>query len=57
MTLAIPEAVIHHRAFCAFSDGIREESPDVLAEWEQQVRKWEADPTAFCPYEQPEEST
>jgi len=54
--LAIPEAVVHDRALCAFTDVLREENPGHLAEWEQQVRDWEADHINFFPYEIPDES-
>jgi Kyakuja-Dileera-Zisupton transposase len=56
LTVAVPEAVVHHRALCAFSEGLREEHGDVVGEWEQQVLAWEADNTRFCPYDLPEES-
>jgi len=56
LTLAIPEAVVHHRAFSAFSEGMRKENANLLAEWEQQVCAWEADRRVFCPYELPNES-
>jgi len=56
MSLAIPEAVIHHRALSAFTESLRAEHADHLVEWEIQVRKWEADHSLPCPYEIPDES-
>ena len=57
LTLAIPEAVVHHPALTAFSDGIRLEHGDIIGRWEQQVLDWEMDNTRFCPYDLPDEST
>jgi hypothetical protein len=54
--LAIPEAVTHHRALRAFSDGIRLEHGDIVDKWEQQVVEWEMDHSNFCPYELQEDS-
>jgi hypothetical protein len=56
LTLAIPEAVIHHRASCAFSEGMQEEHGNLLKEWERQVEAWETDQTNECPYDLPEDS-
>jgi hypothetical protein len=56
LTLAIPEAVTHHRALCAFSDGIRLEHGGIVDQWEQDVVEWEMDHSNFCPYELQEES-
>ena len=56
LTLAIPEAVIHHRAFRAFSEGLLEDHGDILKDWERQVCEWEADGNSVCPYDLPEES-
>ncbi|KAJ7635975.1 hypothetical protein DFH06DRAFT_1139060 [Mycena polygramma] len=44
MVLAIPQAMIHSRAFHAFTDGLREGHEDELQEWEKTVRAWEAHP-------------
>jgi hypothetical protein len=58
LTLAIPQAIIHHRAFRAFNDGLRS-TPEyslILMEWETQVQDWEAGRANFCPYDLPEES-
>ena len=57
LLLAIPEAIIHHRAFTAFTESLQVEHGEQLAEWEAQVLGWEADRTLPCPYEVPEEST
>jgi hypothetical protein len=54
--LAIPEAVLHFRAYRAFTDGLREEHGDQLIEWERQVQEWETDNSRPCPYDLPEES-
>ena len=56
LTLAMPEAILHHRAFCAFTEGLREEHGDELIEWERQVQEWESDNSQPCPYDLPEES-
>jgi hypothetical protein len=56
LTLAMPEAILHHRAFCAFTEGLREEHGDELIEWERQVQEWESDNSRPCPYDLPEES-
>ncbi|KAJ6461985.1 hypothetical protein C8R47DRAFT_993232 [Mycena vitilis] len=45
LVLAIPEAMVHSRAFAAFTDGLREAHEPELREWEQIVRAWEADET------------
>lgn len=55
--MAIPQAVIHDRAFCAFTESMRLEHRDAVKEWETQVLEWEADPSKFCPYDLPEERT
>ena len=56
LTLAIPEAIVHHRALSAFTDGMRLEHGNIVDEWEKQVLEWEADNTKPCPYELSEES-
>jgi hypothetical protein len=56
LLLAIPEAIIHHRAFTAFTESLQAENAKELIKWEEQVRSWEADHTLPCPYEIPEES-
>jgi hypothetical protein len=53
LSLAIPAAVIHHRAYVAFTDGIRSEHPGIIDQWETLVTDWESDPTRPCPYELP----
>ena len=55
LTVAIPQAVIHDRAFRAFTESIRLEHHDAVKEWESQVVEWEADPSKFCPYDLLEE--
>jgi hypothetical protein len=56
LTLAIPDAIVHHRALSAFTDGLRLEHGDIVSEWERQVLEWEADNTKACPYDLLEES-
>jgi len=56
LLLAIPEAIIHHRAFTAFTESLQAENAEQLVKWEGQVQSWEADRTLPCPYEMPEES-
>jgi hypothetical protein len=56
LSLAISEAIIHHRAFTTFTESLQVEQAEQLAEWEAQVQSWEADRTLPCPYEIPEES-
>jgi hypothetical protein len=50
------EAILHFRAFCAFTEGLREEHGGLLTEWERQVQEWEIDDSLPCPYDLPEES-
>ena len=57
MTLAIPQAVIHHRALSAFTESLQVERAKELKEWEEQVRKWESDKVLPSPYDLPEQST
>jgi hypothetical protein len=57
MTLAIREAVIHHRALVAFTECMQAENENMVGMWEENVRCWELDPlTVPCPYDIPEES-
>ncbi|KAF4586545.1 hypothetical protein EYR38_010824 [Pleurotus pulmonarius] len=53
MTLAIPQALIHHQAFAAFTSGLREHHSADLLEWEKQVQAWELDQTNPCPFDLP----
>ncbi|KAF8176874.1 hypothetical protein K438DRAFT_1588036 [Mycena galopus ATCC 62051] len=43
MVLAIPQAMVHSRAFHAFTEGLREGHQEELMAWEKIVRAWEAD--------------
>ncbi|KAJ7812570.1 hypothetical protein B0H14DRAFT_3478739 [Mycena olivaceomarginata] len=43
MVLAIPEALIHSRAFSSFTAGLREGHEKDLIKWEKMVREWEMD--------------
>jgi hypothetical protein len=56
MSIAIPKAIIHHRAFMAFTDGLKVEHEAELVQWEQQIREWEQDHSKPCPYDLPEAS-
>jgi hypothetical protein len=57
MTMAIREAVIHHRALLAFTESLQAENGTLVEMWENDVRLWEVDPlNVSCPYEIPEES-
>ncbi|KAF4564900.1 hypothetical protein EYR36_002843 [Pleurotus pulmonarius] len=53
MTLAIPQALVHHQAFCAFTSGLQEHHRAELHEWERQVQAWESDQTNPCPFDLP----
>ncbi|KAJ7126583.1 hypothetical protein C8R43DRAFT_1090313 [Mycena crocata] len=55
MVLAIPKAILHNRAFHAFTEGLKEGHLEELMNWEQAVRGWEQDHTKPCPYDYPEE--
>jgi hypothetical protein len=56
LTLAIPEAVIHHQAFTAFSEGIGDTQPQTLIMWQRQAFEWENGLSDVCPYKLPDES-
>jgi hypothetical protein len=57
MTIAIREAVIHHRALVAFTESLEGENDVLVRAWEENVCRWERDPLNVpCPYELPEES-
>jgi hypothetical protein len=53
MTLAFPQAIIHHRAFWALTDSLREGREEDLMEWERSVKAWEKDQELPCPYDLP----
>ncbi|KAJ7490197.1 hypothetical protein B0H11DRAFT_2229118 [Mycena galericulata] len=55
MVLHIPKAILHGRAFHAFTEGLREKHEDELIQWETEVRAWEQDHEKRCPYEYPED--
>ncbi|KAJ7194745.1 hypothetical protein GGX14DRAFT_537360 [Mycena pura] len=55
MALAIPQAILHSRAFHAFTDGLRDGHTEDLEKWEKLVREWEQNHDKPCPYEYPEE--
>jgi len=56
MSLALPQAVIHHRALSAFTESLQAEHTEQVAEWETQVQKWELNHTLPCPYDLLEQS-
>ncbi|KAJ7825807.1 hypothetical protein B0H14DRAFT_3088537 [Mycena olivaceomarginata] len=43
MVLALPQAMIHSRAFHSFTTGLREGHEEDLGKWEMMVRDWEMD--------------
>lgn len=55
MVKAIPQAVIHHRAFSAFTASLSPDYDQELKDWSDMVVKWEMDKTQACPYDLPEE--
>jgi hypothetical protein len=56
MVLAIPKAMLHSRAFNAFTDGLREGHEEELMRWEAEVRAWEQDHDQPCLYDYPEDN-
>lgn len=57
MALAIPDAILHRRAFHSLTDGLKEEHGEQLKEWDLMVREWTADHSKPNPYEVPEDGT
>ncbi|KAJ7190917.1 hypothetical protein GGX14DRAFT_537939 [Mycena pura] len=55
MALHIPKAILHNRAFHAFTEGLREGHEEELMQWEREVRAWELDSSKKCPYDYPED--
>lgn len=53
MTLAIPDAIIHRRAYRAFTESLQVEHGKRLKEWVQMVEDWERDKSKPCPYDIP----
>lgn len=53
--MAIPQSVIHHRAFTAFTSSLAPLYGAELIEWSDMVTKWELDNRAECPFDLPEE--
>lgn len=47
---AIPEAVLHWRAYVDFEEGLRADRPLEIANWETMLKVWEADHKKPCPY-------
>jgi len=56
MSLALPQAVVHHWAFSAFTESLKAEHGGHMVEWETQVWNWELNHTLPCPYDLPEQS-
>ena len=56
MSLALPQAVIHHRALSAFTESLQVELAGQVAQWETQVQRWELNHALPCPYDVPEQS-
>ncbi|KAJ7211675.1 hypothetical protein GGX14DRAFT_564905 [Mycena pura] len=55
MALAIPKALLHNRAFRAFTEGLREGHEDELVQWDKDIIAWEVDHSKPCPYDYPED--
>ncbi|KAJ7734861.1 hypothetical protein B0H16DRAFT_1664965 [Mycena metata] len=55
LVLAIPQAMIHSRAFHAFTDGLRREHAGELRDWDALIREWEGNPleVAINPFDYP----
>lgn len=47
LSVALPDCIIHHRAFNAFTQGLKAEHNDI---WEKMVLEWEGDQLKPCPY-------
>lgn len=56
MVLAIPQAMVHSRAFHAFTNGLRGEHETELHDWDTLIREWERDPlnADINPFDYPE---
>ncbi|KAJ7715473.1 hypothetical protein B0H16DRAFT_1805290 [Mycena metata] len=56
MVLAIPQAMVHSRAFHAFTDGLQREHEAELRDWDALIREWECDPlnAEINPFDYPE---
>ncbi|KAF7971009.1 hypothetical protein HWV62_22275 [Athelia sp. TMB] len=54
LVLAITESIYYWRAFRGLEEGLEEEHPGRIAEWEVMLAKWEADPSQPCPYDSKE---
>lgn len=57
MSTAIPQAVIHHRAFFAFTESLQVEHSALLIKWEAEVQAWELDRSVADPYALPDHRT
>ncbi|KAF7359938.1 hypothetical protein MVEN_00720200 [Mycena venus] len=56
MVLAIPQAMMHSRAFHVFTNGLKVAHEAQLRDWEAVIRAWERDPlaTEINPFDYPE---
>ncbi|KAF7969801.1 hypothetical protein HWV62_25983 [Athelia sp. TMB] len=54
LVLAIGESIFYWRALRDLEDGLNEEHPGRIAEWEAMLAEWEADPSKPCRYESKE---
>lgn len=55
MVLAVPQCIVHHQAFHAFTEGLKEQHGEQLIQWDAMVREWTTDHSKPCPYDLPEE--
>lgn len=53
LTLAIPEAILHRRAYEAFTESLRVEHAQQLGVWVKLVEDWERDKSKPCPFDLP----
>ncbi|KAJ7020126.1 hypothetical protein C8F04DRAFT_1275478 [Mycena alexandri] len=56
MVLAIPQAMVHSRAFHGFTDGLRGEHEAELRDWDALIKEWERNPldATVNPFDYPE---
>lgn len=55
LTLAIPEAILHHRAHLAFTETLKSEDNSRVDEWQVQIEAWEQTHDGKCPYDLPDD--
>ncbi|KAF7968492.1 hypothetical protein HWV62_30451 [Athelia sp. TMB] len=51
LVLAITESIYYWRALRGLEEGLNEDHPGCIAEWELMLAEWEADPSKPCPYD------